>query len=248
VTSGEILSSRLARYFCGVTFNDLNADHVVKMKVFLLDWVSSAYAGKDLPPIQMIRKVARSLDGTPEATSIPDGVKTSCLLASLVNGASSHIVEMDDLHRESILHPAIDLLGSIDPKTPYLAKFNLPFCVATALRYGHVQPGDFTPARLEDKDQRQLMKKIKVASDPDLTGTYPRKWPARVTIILKDGRRLDGANEYPKGDPQNPLLERELITKFKSLTEGTLPSPKADAIIDRVLGLESMGDVNDLLK
>jgi 2-methylcitrate dehydratase PrpD len=65
---------------------------------------------------------------------------------------------------------------------------------------------------------------------------------------LKDGRRLDGANEYPKGDPENPLSEHELITKFKSLTEETLPSPQADAIIDRVLGLESVGDVNELLK
>jgi 2-methylcitrate dehydratase PrpD len=92
------------------------------------------------------------------------------------------------------------------------------------------------------------MKKIKVGVDPDLTRTYPRKWPARVTITLKDGRRLDGANEHPKGDPENPLSEWELIMKFKSLTEGTLPSPRADAIIDRVLGLESMGDVNELLK
>jgi 2-methylcitrate dehydratase PrpD len=448
--SGEILSKRLAGHFCGVTFNDLNADHVARMKVFFLDWLGSAYAGKDLPPIRMMRKVALGLGGTPEATSIPDGVKTNCLLASLVNGASSHIVEMDDLHRESILHPAaailpavlaagerervsgkdlivaisvgyevgirvalavgpshyrfwhttatcgtfgaaagaakvmhlneeqftwaigsagtqaaglweflgesamskqlhpgkaamngllavllakegftgakkilegekgffratsqdfnenkciadlgkvfhsernsikyhascghthsaidavlqatggktlllndvekvdlwiyqaaIDLLGNIDPKTPYLAKFNLPFCVATALRYGRVQPGDFTPARLEDKDLKELMKKIKVGGDPNLTGTYPRKWPARVTITLKDGRRLDGANEYPKGDPENPLSEGELIAKFKNLTEGTLPSPQADAIIDRVMGLESIGDVNELLK
>ena len=36
--------------------------------------------------------------------------------------------------------------------------------------------------------------------------------------------------------------------KFKSLTEGMLPSSQADAIIDRVMGLESMGDVNELLK
>ncbi|MEO0250075.1 MAG: MmgE/PrpD family protein, partial [candidate division WOR-3 bacterium] len=109
----ETLSNRLAKYFCGVTFNDLKTDHVKKMKSFLLDWLGSAYAGKDLPPIQMMRKVAQSLGGTPEATSIPDGVKTSCLLAALLNGASSHIVEMDDLHRESILHPAAAILPAL---------------------------------------------------------------------------------------------------------------------------------------
>lgn len=447
--SGETLANRLAKHFCSVTFNDLSADHIAKMKLFLLDWLGSAYAGKDLPPIRMMRKVAASLGGTPEATSIPDGARTNCLLASLLNGASSHIVEMDDLHRESIIHPAaailpaalaageregvagkdlivatsvgyevgirlalavgpshyrfwhttstcgtfgaaaaaakalrlnedqfawamgsagtqaaglweflgesamskqlhagkaamngllaallakegftgarrilegekgffratsqdfdesvciadlgkvfhsernslkyhascghthsaidavllatggrtlrpdeveavmlhiyqaaIDLLGNIEPKTPYLAKFNLPFCVATALRYGRVQPGDFTQERLVDKDLLQLMTKIRVAGDPDLTGAYPRKWPARVTIALKDGRRLAAANEYPKGEPENPLSEREVIEKFKGLTGETLSPTRAAAIIERVLDLESMGNVNELL-
>jgi 2-methylcitrate dehydratase PrpD len=448
--TGEILSNRLAAYFCGVTFNDLPADHTAKMKMFLLDWLGSAYAGKDLQPIQMMRRVARSLGGVPEATSIPDGSKTNCLLASLLNGASSHIVEMDDLHRESIFHPAaailpavlatgerervsgkdlivaisvgyeagirvalavgpshyrfwhttatcgtfgaaaaaakllrlseeqfawaigsagtqaaglweflgesamskqlhtgkaamngllaallanegftgakrilegekgffratsqdfdeeicvhdlgtvfhsernsikyhascghthsavdsvilatgggmllpsdveavdlliyqaaIDLLGNIEPKTPYLAKFNLPFCVATALRYGHVNLGDFTPERLEDKDLLQLMKKVRIAGDPELTGTYPRMWPARVTITLKDGRKLEAANAYPKGDPENPLSERELIAKFKDLTAGALPDARADALVERVMDLESMGNVIELLE
>lgn len=69
-----------------------------------------------------------------------------------------------------------------------------------------------------------------------------------MTIELKGGRTLEGANEYPKGDPENPLSERELIAKFKGLTEGTLPTPRADAIIDRVMHLESISDVSELLK
>jgi 2-methylcitrate dehydratase PrpD len=46
---------------------------------------------------------------------------------------------------------------------------------------------------------------------------------ARVAITLKGGRRLSGANEYPKGDPENPLSEQELIAKFKDLPSGALP-------------------------
>jgi 2-methylcitrate dehydratase PrpD len=154
-------------------------------------------------------------------------------------------VETVDLR---IYRAALDLLGQIDPKTPYLAKFNLPFCMATALRYAHVQPGDFTPARLEDRDLTELMKKVKVTSDPNLTEAYPRKWPARVTITLKNGQRLAGANEYPKGDPENPLSEQELIMKFRNLTEETLSSHRADTILDRVMGVEAIRDVNRLLE
>ncbi len=38
----------------------------------------------------------------------------------------------------SVYQASLDLLGDVMPSTPYLGKFNLPFCVATALIYGHV--------------------------------------------------------------------------------------------------------------
>ena len=92
--------------------------------------------------------------------------------------------DVEEVH-VSLYQAALDLLGHVEPKTPYLAKFCLPFCVATALRYGQVQLGDFTDARLRDADIRSLMQKVRIQSDPELTGAYPRKWPARVQIVLK---------------------------------------------------------------
>ena len=147
----------------------------------------------------------------------------------------------------SLYQAAIDLLGDVEPKTSYLAKFCLPFCAATALRYGHVQLGDFTEARLRDPDIRSLMQKVRIQSDPELTGTYPRKWPARVHLALKDGRRLAAANEYPKGDPENPLSEEEVIGKFKSLVAGVIQPPRAEILIERVLHLEEIPDIGMLL-
>ncbi len=54
--------------------------------------------------------VANGLGGKPQATVIPDGSKTSCQLAAMVNAASSHAVEMDDLHKPSVLHPAAPVI------------------------------------------------------------------------------------------------------------------------------------------
>ncbi|MCK9365449.1 MAG: MmgE/PrpD family protein [Syntrophales bacterium] len=447
--SQTMISSQLAKFSCGLRFEDLSGPQVAKMKGYILDWLGSAYAGRDQPSIRMIRKVADSLGGNPESTSIPDGTKTSCLLASLVNGAASHVVEMDDLHRESIIHPAsvifpvvlalgerrrasgkelivaatagyevgirvalsvgtthyhywhttgtcgtygaaaaatklldlseeqfvwamgsagtqaaglwefladnamskqlhlgkaamngllaallakegftgarkilegekgffhatsqnfdqdkctaglgevfhsdrnsikfyascghthsaidavllatgsktfkasevaevrlrvyqgaVDLLGEIEPKSPYLAKFHLPFCIATALAYGHVQLCDFTETRLDDPDLKELMSKVHFVADPELTKVYPRKWPASVTITLADGRELQGYNEYPKGDPENPLSVAELVAKFRSLTDGIISEDQANRIIDKVMNLEKMADTNELL-
>ena len=129
---------------------------------------------------------------------------------------------------------------------PILAMtFSMP--LATALRYGHVNLEDFNPARLEDSDILYLMERIKIRSDPELTKSYPRKWGARAEIFRQDGLRLEGANDYPKGDPENPLEDREVIEKFKTLTKGMIPLPKAEEIIERVMNLEDMDDVAKLL-
>jgi 2-methylcitrate dehydratase PrpD len=54
----------------------------------------------------MMLGVVEDLGGVPESTMLTGGGKTSCLNAALLNGAISHIVELDDVHRASIIHPA----------------------------------------------------------------------------------------------------------------------------------------------
>ena len=108
--SEDTLSSRLAQYACRLSFNDLPQKHVKKIKIYFLDWLGSAYAGKMEVPTGIMLDVVRSMGGNPESTIVPEGSRTMCLLAALVNGASSHAVEMDDLHRESIFHPAAAII------------------------------------------------------------------------------------------------------------------------------------------
>lgn len=53
----------------------------------------------------MISETMKEMGGNPQATLVTGG-KTSVLNAALVNGASSHIVELDDIHKSSIIHAA----------------------------------------------------------------------------------------------------------------------------------------------
>jgi 2-methylcitrate dehydratase PrpD len=445
----DTISHKLAQFVTQMKFDDLSGDQVSKIKAYFMDWLGSAYAGQTQRPIKIMLDVVHTLGGKPESTLIPDNAKTMSLLAALVNGASSHMVEMDDLHRESIFHPAapimpavfaaaerkrasgrdlivaiaagyevgiriatavgqnhynhwhttstcgtfgaaagsakilgldddqvvwalgsagtqasglweflvesamskqlhpgksalngllsallaqkgftgarkilegekgffratssdfdeekclaelgqkflfernslkyyascghthsaiesvlqatqanpmkvedvervevsvyqaaLDLLGDVEPTTPYVAKFSLPFCVATALRYGHVNTGDFIEARLEDHDLLELMERINIRNDPQLSMQYPAKWPAWVEITTRGGKSLKGSSDYPKGDPENPLGEEDGIEKFRELTKGLLSESNAEAIVERVMRLEDLADVNNLL-
>jgi len=109
----ESVSERLARFVIGTDFSSLPPEVVEAAKRCFLDWLGSAIAGSGEPPTRIMLEVAKELGGKPEATLIPDGSRSSPFLAALVNAASSHTVEMDDLHQTSILHPGAPIIPAV---------------------------------------------------------------------------------------------------------------------------------------
>ena len=111
--SHDSLARGFARFTNQLQYDDLTRDQVYQLKTYFLDWIGSAFAGHSKPPVKMMLDVVHDLGGNPESTLIPDKTKTMAPLAAMVNGASSHIVEMDDLHRESVFHPAAPIIPAV---------------------------------------------------------------------------------------------------------------------------------------
>ena len=174
---------------------------------------------------------------------------THAAIEATIKAVTKAACQTDDIKAIDvrIYQAAIDLLGNVKPDTPFGAKFNLPFCIATAAKYKQAGTEDFTPERLQDPDVSCLMKRIIIKSDEALSRCYPQKWPARVKLVLNDGWSFSEAVQYPKGDPQNPLSESELIEKFMSLTGDILTPQHADRMIKDVMNLEAINDVSTLL-
>lgn len=99
------LSSILANYHTNLSYEDLPEEVISFAKLCILDYFGSALAGVDKEPIQMIAEMVDEMGGHPQATLVTGG-KSSALNAALVNGSSSHIVELDDIHKSSIIHAA----------------------------------------------------------------------------------------------------------------------------------------------
>jgi 2-methylcitrate dehydratase PrpD len=73
-------------------------------RYYVLDWLGSALAGTSTPPGRILLDYAAAQpDGS---NHIIGGGTASAEVAALVNGGLSHIVEMDDLDRTSVVHPA----------------------------------------------------------------------------------------------------------------------------------------------
>ena len=56
-----------------------------------------------------------------------------------------------------------------------------------------------------------------VHEEPELTHLYPDKRPAIVEIVTKDGNKFRERVDFPKGEPENPLSDNEIINKFMNL-------------------------------
>lgn len=137
------------------------------------------------------------------------------------------------------------------PATRESADHSMAYCVAAALIDGELTPDSFTESRLGDPALHALMQQIVVEEDPALTrahaGELPR-WPSRVEVVLKDGRRLCRESGPPKGHPLNPMSDAEVDDKFRRMGERALPHAAARRLLDTLWAVESLADIGELTR
>lgn len=106
--SGETRTQRLATWAANLQYSDLPPEVVQKTKDFFLDTLGCTIAGRHHPAVTAITRFIAHMGPSHGKCELIDGdlkFTTSPAFASLVNGASSHVVEQDDLHNSSIMHP-----------------------------------------------------------------------------------------------------------------------------------------------
>jgi 2-methylcitrate dehydratase PrpD len=120
------------------------------------------------------------------------------------------------------------------PESVVDAQFSMPFGAAVAVAYGAAGLDQFSVEQIRSSRVRQIMDKVVLTKDAEIEDTFPKEWPARVTIQLAGGETYERFIRYPKGDPENPLTWDEMAAKFRALAGVVLSSEKCDEIINRV--------------
>jgi 2-methylcitrate dehydratase PrpD len=144
--------------------------------------------------------------------------------------------------------PGIEIVKEPNPRTPYQAKFSIAYCVAAALLEGKVGLEQFTPERfgtdgVRDASMAALLQRTLVTVDDNLTAKYPSAWPARLSVTLDDGMVLSGAEDYPRGNPENPVSTATLEEKFTSLVESHVGP---DVVRRALAAVQSVGSCRDV--
>lgn len=69
-----------------------------------------------------------------------------------------------------------------------------------------------------------------------------------LTIVLKDGRKLNRYIEHAIGSFEVPMTDKQLETKFSDLADGILPAAATRRIMDACWNLEHLPNAADIAK
>lgn len=106
-----MIARTLAEFISRTRYEDLPENVVAMAKNCIIDWLGSAYTGSKYPSAEKIGTLIATESGG-GASLIGTGRKASPIMAALYNGVSSHTVELDDLHRKTMLHPGATVISA----------------------------------------------------------------------------------------------------------------------------------------
>lgn len=159
------------------------------------------------------------------------------------HGLTSELVERIEV---VTFHQSVRL-ATRRPATTEEAQYSTAFPVAAALARGRVGPEEVSPAAFRDAEILRLADGMSVTESPDYNAAFPARRIAHVTLVLKDGRRLESGPTEAHGDPENPVSDAEVREKFHALADPLLGGVRARAIEQTVDRLDTGRRITELL-
>ena len=133
------------------------------------------------------------------------------------------------------------------PTTKETADHSLPYCIAVAVAKGNVLPSDFEEDALRDPLAWSLLDKIKVVANSEIDALFPKVKRAIVTIKTAQGE-YKKQEDFAKGQPERPLSEEGLISKFKANSGKKISSSRMEDIIKATKELENINEIGEYMK
>jgi 2-methylcitrate dehydratase PrpD len=100
----------------------------------------------------------------------------------------------------------------LEPRTPYDAKFSLPFSLAHNVVHGRLDLAAFAPDAIAEPAVLELARRVRAERLPEA----PSRFAGGARVVTRDGRVLDRFIEHAPGSPRNPLDEDWVLAKFRS--------------------------------
>ncbi len=133
---------------------------------------------------------------------------------------------------------ALSAASKTEAATGLEGKFSIPYCVANALITGQTGTQAFTDEKVRDPAVNELMKKIKVAQDPEM-----KTLESRVEMETRGGKIHSALVDVLKEVPPLEIKREKVKSKYLDLCEPVMGADKSGALADQILGLEKLKSV-----
>ena len=95
----------IAQFVSGLTLDKIPVEVRERIKLCMLDSLGSSLYGVNLPWCRIVRDTLGRIDQTRDGVSVwGTALKLSAPHAALINGTQVHSFELDDVHRQGVLH------------------------------------------------------------------------------------------------------------------------------------------------
>lgn len=103
----------IAEFVSGLRYEAIPAQVLDRIKLLMLDSLGCALYGADLPWTRIMQKTLGAVDSTARHVVWGTGLKLSSPHAALANGTQVQSFELDDVHRQGVLHVGAVVLPAL---------------------------------------------------------------------------------------------------------------------------------------
>ena len=182
-------------------------------------------------------------------------IHSQSAIEALLELRTEHGLEAEQVERIELgtFQVAFDIIGGGDEgskfevRTKEEADHSLPYLLAVALLDGQVLPEQYIPGRIAAQDVQDLLRRVEIRPDADLSERFPEEHSARVKLHLHDGRVLEREQHDYEGFHTRPMIWETVAAKFDRLAERHLDADQRARIQDAIGALEEL-QVDDLTR
>ena len=159
--------------------------------------------------------------------------------SGVIELVKQHALRPDDIESIEVDLRLIPLLHT-NPATGLQGKFSMAFNLALGALKGWSDIPDYAAPRTQETGLRSIMQKVRHVQDP-------ADGSVNVTIVSKDGKRIEKNIKHAPGDPSFGLQEERTLGKFRACADYRLSAEAVTTVEKDLLNLDQLPDLKRLM-
>lgn len=141
----------------------------------------------------------------------------------------------------------VSIVGEKNPKTGMAARFSASYVIALGLtKKRNIMPQDTFEDAIKtnvNSPMVGLMKIIDLKPEP----RFNHYASCSVKLVTRQGQEYRLLFNHPKGDPENPMTESEIINKFINAGSTVYNRQRLNQILDEVFNIDKRASIDPLI-